>query len=224
VLGDAEFGDNATLRWTLRRLKQPHDLGISSTVTAFRATPTVAIPGRRRPNAPHPTRLQVTDGSHPEVVRTIAAELPARLASRHMAQRNQSSLGRALCRVARHTRDRLGGHVAGARTLGALRARSRRHAPHQGLLRRAAANRVAASVGPPAHQRCANEQQYQELEDELRLDHLEGRSFPGWHRHVVLTALAYTWLQHERRRSRARRPTLPMARAVITEILTAHFL
>ena len=35
--------------------------------------------------------------------------------------------------------------------------------------------------------------------------------------------MAYTWLQDERRRAGARLPTLPVARAVITEILTAHF-
>ena len=74
-----------------------------------------------------------------------------------------------------------------------------------------------------AHHRWAIEQQYEELKDELGLDHFEGRSFVGWHRHVVLTALAYTWLQDTRRRSGARVPTLPVARAVITEILTAHF-
>jgi len=74
-----------------------------------------------------------------------------------------------------------------------------------------------------AHQRWAIEQQYQELKDELGLDHFEGRSLPGWQRHVVLTALAYAWLQAERRRRGARLPTLPVARAVITEILTAHF-
>jgi SRSO17 transposase len=74
-----------------------------------------------------------------------------------------------------------------------------------------------------AHHRWAIEQQYQELKDELGLDHFEGRSFPGWHRHVVLTALAYTWLQQERRRGLARAPSLPVVRAVIQEILTAHF-
>jgi SRSO17 transposase len=73
------------------------------------------------------------------------------------------------------------------------------------------------------HQRWAIEQQYQELKDELGLDHFEGRSFPGWHRHVVLTALAYAWLQYERQRRGPHRPTLPVVRAVITEILTAHF-
>jgi SRSO17 transposase len=75
-----------------------------------------------------------------------------------------------------------------------------------------------------AHQRWAIEQQYQQLKEELGLDHFEGRSFPGWQRHVVLTALAYTWLQQERRRGLARAPTLPVVRAVMQEILTAHFL
>ncbi len=73
------------------------------------------------------------------------------------------------------------------------------------------------------HQRWAIEQQYQELKDELGLDHFEGRTLPGWQRHVVLTALAYTWLQCERHRRGTHLPTLPLVRAVITEILTAHF-
>ena len=73
------------------------------------------------------------------------------------------------------------------------------------------------------HQRWAIEQQYQELKDELGLDHFEGRTLPGWQRHVLLTALAYSWLQCERQRRGAHRPTLPVVRAVITEILTAHF-
>ena len=75
-----------------------------------------------------------------------------------------------------------------------------------------------------AHQRWAIEQQYQQLKEELGLDHFEGRSFPGWQRHVVLTALAYSWLQQERRRGLPRAPTLPVVRGVIQEILTAHFL
>src|SRR5215211_5914419 len=74
-----------------------------------------------------------------------------------------------------------------------------------------------------AHQRWAIEQQYQELKDELGLDHFEGRSLPGWQRHVVLTAVAYSFLQNERRRRRQTLLTLPQVRAVIQEVLTAHF-
>jgi Transposase DDE domain len=76
-----------------------------------------------------------------------------------------------------------------------------------------------------AHQRWAIEQQYQELKTELGLDHFEGRSFPGWYHHVVLSALAYAFLQKERMRPDADPAlTLPGARAFITEIFTALLL
>ena len=87
VLGDAEFGDNATLRRTLHRLQLPYALGISSTLTVFRGTPPVAVPprkpGRRRP----PSRLQLVDATRPEAVRAIGASLPAR-AWRRVTWRN----------------------------------------------------------------------------------------------------------------------------------------
>ena len=73
-----------------------------------------------------------------------------------------------------------------------------------------------------AHQRWAIEQQYQELKSELGLDHFEGRSYPGWYHHVVLTAVAHAFIQRERMR-RTRGPTLtfPAARAIVQEIFTA---
>jgi SRSO17 transposase len=224
VLGDAEFGDNATLRRTLHRLQLPYALGISSTLTVFRGTPPVAIPRRTRSQGPHPTRLQVTNGSRPEAVRAIAAHLPAR-AWRRVSWRNGTNRPWTA-------------HFTALRVTPAHDWRTRRLAPEVWLLFErdlGSTPRIKAYFValPPtaslralvrlAHQRWAIEQQYQELKDELGLDHFEGRSFPGWHRHVVLTALAYGWLQHERRRRGVRLPTLPMARAVITEILTAHF-
>jgi SRSO17 transposase len=73
-----------------------------------------------------------------------------------------------------------------------------------------------------AHQRWAIEQQYQELKSELGLDHFEGRSYPGWHHHVVLTAVAYAFLQRERMRHDTDHAlTLPAVRAIVTEIFTA---
>lgn len=71
------------------------------------------------------------------------------------------------------------------------------------------------------HKRWAIEQQYQELKTELGLDHFEGRSFPGWHHHVVLTALTYNFLQIERQRARVDL-TFPMVRGIIQEIFTAY--
>lgn len=39
------------------------------------------------------------------------------------------------------------------------------------------------------------EQSYQEMKDDLGLDHFEGRSFRGWHHHFTLIMLAYAFLQ-----------------------------
>jgi SRSO17 transposase len=224
VLGDAEFGDNATLRRTLHRLQLPYALGISSTLTVFRGTPPVAVPPRKPGRTATPTRLQLTDDTRPESVRTIAATLPSR-AWRRVAWRNGANRPWAA-------------HFATLRVTPAHDWRSRRLAPEVWLLferdlgttPRVKAYLVALPATASlralvrlAHHRWAIEQQYMELKDELGLDHFEGRSFVGWHRHVVLTAMAYTWLQDARRRAGARLPTLPVARAVITEILTAHF-
>jgi SRSO17 transposase len=224
VLGDAEFGDNATLRRALHRLKLPYALGISSTLTVFRGTPRVAVPLRQPGRTGTSTRLQLTDEARPEAVRTIAAALPAK-AWRRVTWRNGANRPWAA-------------HFATLRVTPAHDWRQRRLAPEVWLLFErdlGATPRIKAylvdlpaTASLPAlvrlaHHRWAIEQQYQELKDELGLDHFEGRSFVGWHRHVVLTAMAYAWLQDERRRAGARLPTLPVARAVITEVLTAHF-
>lgn len=224
VLGDAEFGDNATLRRALHRLKLPYALGVSSTLTVFRGTPRVTDPLRRPGRGRPPTHPQLTDAAQPEAVRAIAAALPAR-AWRRVTWRNGDSRPWTA-------------HFAALRVTPAHDWRARRLAPEVwvlferdlGTTPRIKAHLVhlpaTASLRALvrlAHQRWAIEQQYAELKDELGLDHFEGRSFVGWHRHVVLTALAYAWLQDVRRRVGAHAPTLPVARAAITEILTAHF-
>lgn len=224
VLGDAEFGDNATLRRTLHRLQLSYALGIASTLTVFRGTPKVAVPAKKPGRGQPPSRLQLTDEQRPEAVRAIAAALPAR-AWRRVTWRNGMNRSWAA-------------HFAALRVTPAHDWRTRRLTPEVWVLFErdlGTTPRIKAylvnlpttaslrSLVRLAHHRWAIEQQYEELKDELGLDHFEGRSFVGWHRHVVLTAMAYAWLQDTRRRDGARLPTLPVARAVITEILTAHF-
>jgi len=71
-----------------------------------------------------------------------------------------------------------------------------------------------------ARSRWPIEQQYRELKDDLGLDHFEGRSYRGWAHHVVLTAVAFTFLQLERARAAgAVRPTLPIVRGWVREIM-----
>ncbi|RPI51872.1 MAG: hypothetical protein EHM55_17880 [Acidobacteria bacterium] len=55
----------------------------------------------------------------------------------------------------------------------------------------------------------------------LGVDHFEGRTYPGWHHHIVLTALAHAFSQQERlRRAGGPTLTLPQVRAIAHEDLT----
>lgn len=69
------------------------------------------------------------------------------------------------------------------------------------------------------------EQQYRELKDELGWDHFEGRTYRGWNHHTVLTAIAFTFLQLERRRAPDEpRPTLPHVRLWVREIMAVLYI
>jgi SRSO17 transposase len=224
VVGDAEFGDNATLRRTLHRAGLPYALGVSSDLRVFVGTPGLIAPtpltGKGRPR----TRPHLPPGTSTIDARAWAATQTPRQ-WRLVSWRN-------------------GTHPPGRARFCAVRVtpahdwRDRRLAPEVWLLcERELADgdrrRYYLVHLPPtaplralvalAHQRWAIEQQYQELKDEIGLDHFEGRTLPGWQRHVVLTAIAYSFLQNERRRRTQTHLTLPRVRAVIQEVLTAHF-
>jgi SRSO17 transposase len=224
VVADAEFGESATLRRALHRLRLPYALGVSKALTVFRGTPALVSPRppvalgrpRRRPTlAPGTTAVTVTD---------LAATIPTRQ-WRLVRWRNGTNAPWAA-------------RFAVVRVTPAHDWRQRRLAPEVWLLCERdlgttprtkyylvdlPATTPLPAVVQLAHQRWAIEQQYQELKDELGLDHFEGRSLPGWERHVVLTALAYTFLQRERQRRANHGLTLPQVRAIVQEILTAHF-
>jgi SRSO17 transposase len=48
------------------------------------------------------------------------------------------------------------------------------------------------------------EQAHQQLKEELGLDHFEGRSWQGLHRHALMTMIAYAFLQYRRLKSAKR--------------------
>jgi len=221
VLGDAEFGDVTALRAALHRLRLPYALGISSDLTVFATRPRLvppASPRRGRGRA----RWQMARPLTAVAVRDVIAQLP-RTAWRRVSWRNGAQPKRSARFVA-------------VRVTPARDWRSGRLAPEIWLLCEAEAGRTRRSkyyfVNLPAtrslralvrvtHQRWAIEQQYQELKGELGLDHFEGRTYPGWQHHVVLTAVAHAYIQRERMRRGAASLTFPAVRAVVQEIFTA---
>jgi SRSO17 transposase len=221
VIADAEFGDVTTFRAALHRLRLPYALGISSHVTVFTTRPRVQRPAANPRGRPR-TRQRMLHALRPVAVRDAVAALPP-TAWRQVSWRN----GRQPRRTAR---------FVALRVTPAHEWRSARVAPEVWLLceeERGAKTRLkyyfvalpaTASLGALvrlAHQRWAIEQQYQELKSELGLDHFEGRSYPGWHHHVVLTAVAHAYIQRERMRHSSGGLTFPAVRAIVQEIFTA---
>lgn len=199
VLGDADFGDNSTVRQMLHRARLPYALGISSILTVF--------------CAPAPLAL---------AVRAVSAQLPPR-AWHVVTWRNGTN---------RPWKSRF----AALRVTPAQRWPHRRRAPEVWLLCERDLGATPRTkhyfVALPStaslkvvvqltHQRWAIEQQYQELKSELGLDHFEGRTWPGWQHHAVLTAVAHAYIQRERMRRGAAGLTFPAVRAIVQEIFTA---
>jgi SRSO17 transposase len=201
VVADAGYGDVTTLRRVLHWLKLPYALGISSTLTVFLGTPAIhAAPVVRGPRKRRPRATLVDPEAGSMTVATLAAGLPAQ-AWRAITWRHGDNPPRsAQCAAVR---------VTPAQDW----QKGRRLAPEVWLLcerpdgetekyyfinlpRRTALARLVAL----AHQRWPVEQQYQQLKTELGLDHFEGRTYPGWHHHVVVSAVAYAFLQQERMR------------------------
>lgn len=218
VVADSGYGDVTVLRRTLHRLALPYALGISSTLTVFRGTPE-GYPLRvgRGPRPRRPRTTLVHAGEQPVAVATLAAGLPAAawhpITWRHGANPARS----ARCAAVRVTpaQDWRHGRLAPEVWLLCERPDDRPEMKYYfiHLPRRTA---LAALVAL-AHQRWPVEQQYQQLKTELGLDHFEGRTYPGWHHHVVISAVAYAFLQQERMR---REPTITFEgiRAIVQEV------
>jgi SRSO17 transposase len=222
VLADAEFGDNRLFRAMLHRRHLPYAVGISSSHTVFLGTPALQAVRMSR------------QGGRPRTYPKFAADAHARPlgdAIRIARGRWQPIQWRNRPEARRWTAE-----CVAIRVTPAVDSRQRRLAPEIWLLaerdvgetpktkfyfvnlpRQASLSQIVRL----AHQRWAIEQQYQDLKTELGLDHFEGRTFTGWHHHVVLTAVTYNFLQAERQRTRIRL-TFPTVRGIVQEIFTAY--
>ena len=225
VLADAEFGDVTAFRRALHRWRLPYAVGISRHLTVFPGTPAVHVPPSGRVGRPR-SQLVLVHETRPIAVRALALALPAR-AWRRVTWRNGTNRPWAA-------------RFAAVRVTPANDWRDRRLASEVWLLCEQdlgatprtkyffvdlPASASMKQLVRLAHQRWAIEQQYQELKTELGFDHFEGRSYPGWQHHVVLTAVAYAFLQRERQRRGADESlTFPGIRAIVQEIFTALLL
>jgi SRSO17 transposase len=74
----------------------------------------------------------------------------------------------------------------------------------RGLARSATGLSALRELAATIKARWICEQAHQQLKEELGLDHFEGRSWTGLHRHALMTMIAYAFLQSRRLKAAGR--------------------
>ena len=191
VVADADYGSTAAFRRQLEQLGLRYALAIRGCVTVW-------IAGARRPLPVSEVATAVPERAWRRVTWATGTKGP--LAARFAAYRVRPAKSR------------------GDRWL--LCERSLASDERKYYLLNLPESATLRALVTLARSRWPIEQQYRELKDELGFDHFEGRTYRGWTHHVVLTAIAFTFLQLERRRdATSPRPTLPTVRLWVREIM-----
>jgi SRSO17 transposase len=199
VLSDSGYGDATPFRTALHRLKLPYGLGVSDTLTVFLTPPQLELPAPvSGPRQRYP-RAKLGATAPPVTVKVVAESLAAEAWQRVTWQNGDQGARGVLCAALRVTpaHDWQHGRILPEIWLLIERPDNRRGVTKYSFInlpRRTALRRLVRFV----HQRWPIEQQYQQLKTELGLDHFEGRTYPGWNHHVVVSAVAYAFLQRER--------------------------
>ena len=214
--------------WRQSRVSRP----VASTASALRAGDLVASHGLSR----HPATADGPTGAARTAAETSAVGqgrlgAPARRGPRggrgpwrRLRWRNRPharAMDGGLRGDPRHAGRRLPAPAAHARNLAPGRARCRRHAAHQILFRPSAPDGVVGPDRPLGASPVGHRAAISRPQDRARPRSFRGAHFAGWHHHVVLTAIAYNFLQAERQRGRVSL-TFPRVRGIVQEIFTAY--
>ena len=198
VLADAGYGLSAPFRQALSERGLLWAVGIPRHQKVYPAEVALIFPvaGRGRPRQRHiPDR------------KSIAAEAMLSGASWHTVSWRRGTKGRLSARFAavrvrvadgptQRIRDMGHQHMPGeeAWLIGEHRASGER----KYYLSNLPSNTPIKALAGTIKARWICEQAHQQLKEELGLDHFEGRSWHGLHRHALMTMLAYAFLQHRR--------------------------
>jgi SRSO17 transposase len=200
VIADAGYGVVTAFREHLTASQVPYVVGISSETTVW-------PPGQ----APRPAKRYGGRGRPPTCVRRTRSHRPLRVQA--LAQRLPASAWRPVT-WRQGTRGGMRSRFAALRVRPAHRDEGRAQPrPEEWLLiewprAEPAPTKYWLSTLPPttpavdlvrlAKLRWRIERDYQELKDELGLDHFEGRGWRGFHHHATLCIAAYAFVAAER--------------------------
>jgi SRSO17 transposase len=198
VLADAGYGLSAPFRHSLSERGLQWAVGIPRHQKVYPADVSLVFPvaGRGRPRQRHipdsksvAAQTMLTDASWRSVSWRHGTK--GRLSARFAAVRVRVADG-----PTQHIRDMGGQHMPGeeAWLIGERRSNGERKYYRSNLPVDTPIKTLAGTI--KAHWIC--EQAHQQLKEELGLDHFEGRSWAGLHRHALMTMIAYAFLQSRR--------------------------
>lgn len=200
VLGDAVYGDNAELRAALRQMHLEFFLQVDA---AKHKGWDVEVPTQIKWVRRHPT----SDAPASRTMAEIAAALPAQAwkpARWKTAAGQTGSTRLAWCEVwLQHALRKAGGELEKLWLVVDWPADSAE--PYHYYLANFHRTPTKARCLKLSRSRWHIEQYFQRAKDDLGLDHFEGRSWTGFHHHLVLTALAYLFILtvHQRAKKNA---------------------
>jgi SRSO17 transposase len=215
ILADAGYGRSAPFRQALSERGLSWAVGIPAKQKVYPADVEMIFPvaGRGRPRKRHiPDQISVA-------TETVLAEQPWRQVSWRRGTKGRLSACFAALRVRvadgppQRIHDMGAQHLPGEEVwvVGESRASGERKYYLSNLPADADLKTLAAAIKA----RWSCEQAHQQMKEELGLDHFEGRSWTGLHRHALLTIIAFAFLQHRRltqgRRGKKNPRTTPSA-------------
>jgi len=206
VLADAGYGTSTPFRQGLSARKLTWAVGIRRDLKVYPVGVRLIWPRARGTGRPRKRHV-------PNILSKPAEDMLARAKWRTVSWRNGTK-GRLKARFAavrvrvadvgppQRIRDKCGQHLPGdeAWLIGEHRASGEKKYYLSNLPPDSALRGLATTIKA----RWICEQAHQQLKEELGLDHYEGRSWQGLHRHALMTMIAYAFLQH-RRLTRVRR-------------------
>lgn len=209
VLADSGYGDNGAFRRGLEQRGLSYAVGITRDVVVWTEPPTYSIP--EAPRAPGPKPKRITYGAQrPLSVEEVARQ--NRLRFRTLTWREGSRgpmrsrwwAGRV--QTAWHWQE---GEKPGPELWLLIEWPKEEAAPTKYYLCDLSKEFSLKRLVQMARGRWRVELDYQQMKEELGLDHFEGRSWTGWHHHVTMVMLAHLFLRLEQKRRSSKRKMDP---------------
>lgn len=202
ILADAGYGNSSEFRQGLAHRQLHYVVGVESNTVVWNQ-PTRRVQARRRGRPGRPRRPYYYRGQ-PQALSDLATTLPPAEAGWRTVTWRQGTRGPQRSRFFACRVQPAHGHGQGRPELEPvwllIEWPPEAEAPTKYWFSNLPEGVSLRRLVELAKLRWRVEQNYQQLKEELGLDHYEGRGWQGWHHHVTLVCLAYAFLLLERQR------------------------